>query len=227
MAVTLSLEGSQEQVCLIVVIDIKEPASVDLIGPGVPVGQGDFYPEVHTDFPQFSWASNADRFILTVCEVMPYNASPEDVMQNEPRAQLTLERGKDFFGSPSFLYPSTGVFPLEEGKTYYWQIQTVVSSPSGDIFLPGEIFVFKMAKMDAAMKQILSASIMEAFIAILKGTEYEYVLEPDGPIAGYMPSGVLKIKGKDATIYDLNALLPDFLAKIKKVKGVTIEKIGE
>jgi hypothetical protein len=123
------------------ILIISNPITLDLISPGQLAGQADC-PVSFSNLPQFSWNSDVDRFLLTICEKLPSNTSPEDVMQNPPRLQRMLTRGQDFFGTPSFLYPSSGL-PLQPGRVYYWQVTALTTSTSGEVRLPGEIWCFK------------------------------------------------------------------------------------
>ncbi len=207
-------------------LSITNPTRIDLVGPGHLATSGDC-PQVFTNQPQFQWQSNANKFILTVCEELPTNSSPEDVMQNEPRAQLTLQRGRDFFGSPSLVYPAVfpgaRVWPLEGGKTYYWQVKAVIQSPSEEILLPSEIWCFRVAKLDDIGRQIMHKSVMIALKNILAGTPFSDVLDPNGPLKGFTITGVIYLNGRRINVSNINALISKFTSGNAKIINISIE----
>lgn len=205
------------------VIDVTNPTTIDLIGPGMLVNNSSPCQDIFTTFPLFSWTSNADKFVLRICQVLDENASPEDVMQNEPRALLTLKRDEDFFGSPSIVYPSTGVWPLVEGQTYYWQVQAVAASPSGEVLLPSEIWCFRVARLDDATRRLMSSSILNALRTLLAGTPYENILNENGPLGGFSPTGTIRLNGRTLDLFELNALIPQAAAGTIKIQEVKIE----
>ena len=202
--------------------DISNPTTIDLFGPGLLVNK-DFCPDVFSSFPQFSWNSNAVKFILTVCQVEDENVSPEDVMQNEPRARITIERGIDFFSTPSIVYPSVGVLPLLEGRTYYWQVQAVVESPGGEVFLPSEIWCFRVARLDDATRRLMSSGILNVLRTLLAGTPYENILDEGGPLDGFGPTGKIKFNGRDVDMFDLIELIRSASTGNVVISNVTVE----
>lgn len=207
---------------IVEIIDISNPTTLDLFGPGGPVSR-DFCQDVFTTFPQFSWNSNADKFILTVCQVTPENASPEDVMQNEPRARLTIQRDVDFFGTPSVVYPASGVWPLQEGQTYYWQVQAIVEAPGADVVIPSEIWCFRIPRLDAAARQVMGASTLNLLRALLSGTPFEYLIAEDGPLHGYIPTGTMRFNNRQIGIFDLIELIKSANAGQLKIVNSKVE----
>jgi hypothetical protein len=182
-------------------LTIFNPTSLDLISPGAPVGNSECVQQFGL-LPQFKWNSNADRFLITVCEVLPTNSSPEDVMQNEPRLQRILQRGTDFWGSPSFIYPS-GSLPLQFGKTYYWQVQALIASPSGEVRLPSEIWCFQINSINnpggsMAIQQLLN---------LLGSSDLEALFAEGGPLYGYNPTGAVSLNGRRIELSELLNIL--------------------
>lgn len=218
----IKIDSNESPPQIVEIIDVDYPITTDLIGPGLPV-DNDFCPDIFTTFPLFSWISNADEFILTVCQVENENQSQEEVMQNEPHARLRIQKGTDFLGTPSIIYPSVGVRPLMEGKTYYWQVQTVISSPSGEVLLISEIRCFRVAKLDDIMRRLMSSGIIEVLRTLFAGTPFSDLLSEGGPLEGYSPTGTIKFNGRDIDMFDLISLLKQAAAGEIKITGVTIE----
>lgn len=203
-------------------IVIANATSVDLIVPGIPVDGGDL-PTIYTQFPRFSWSSTANRFEVTVCEVLQTNNSPEDVMQNEPRFRKVFTRGRDFNGSPSFIYPSINALPLLAGKSYYWQIKAISSSPSGDILMPSEIWGFSISKLDEFELKFQATNVLNILKVILQGTPHEDFDFEDGALKGFRPTGKISINGRQVDLGELINLSTKVKTENKKVISATIQ----
>ncbi len=201
---------------------ISNPTRVDLLQPGRFADRGQCT-VVYTRQPQFQWIANADRFIFTVCEALPSNTSPEDVMQNRPHARLTLVRGKDFHGAPSIVYPSTGVRPLVEGRTYFWQVIALVETANGYIELPSEIWCFRLARLNDVNRQIVDQSVRNGLRRLLAGSRFARLLDPNGPLKNYQATGVIYLNGRKIEITNLNAFLMNFLTRKPEIVSVSIE----
>jgi len=180
---------------------ISSFTSLDLISPGAPVGNRECVEQFGL-LPQFKWNSNADRFFMTVCEVLPSNSSPEEVMQNQPRLQQFVQRGSDFVGSPSLIYPSGGL-PLQFGKTYYWQVQAIINSPSGEVRLPSEIWCFQISSINNPGG---SASIQQ-LLNLLGSSDLAALFGEGGPLHGFKPTGVASMNSRRMELAELLNLL--------------------
>ena len=191
---------------------ISNPITLDLISPGQLAG-GAECPLVFSNLPQFTWNSDADRFLFTLCEKLPTNSSPEDVMQNPPRLQRTLRRGQDFFGTPSFLYPSSGL-QLQPGHIYYWQITILTSSTSGEVRLPGEIWCFQLQSQMGGDRALMLQELL-SLLASLGLDDAADLFAPGGPLEGHLPTGRVTINGQIVDLQELFAMLRGGSAKIK------------
>lgn len=193
-------------------LTISNPTTLDLISPGAAVGGSECYAQFGL-LPQFKWNSNADRFLITVCEVLPSNSSPEDVMQNEPRLQRYVQRGVDFVGSPSYIYPSGGL-PLQFGKTYYWQVQAVIGSPSGEVRLPSEIWCFQISSIDNPSSNLF----LQQLFSLLGSSDLEALFSNGGPLQGFSPTGGASMNGRRLELAELLNLL-----RRQPVKAVSVQ----
>jgi len=207
-------------------LTIFNPTTLDLISPGAPVGNNQCVAQFGL-LPQFKWSSNADRFLLTVCEVLPGNSSPEEVMQNEPRAQRFIcreerrleyqQRGlrcdDSFLGSPSFIYPPAGL-PLQFGKTYYWQVQAIIDAPSGETRLPSEIWCFQISSLNNPGNNMLLQQLLNA----LNSGDLNALFEESGPLQGFTPTGVVTMNGRRLELVELLNLL-----RTQPIKPVAVQ----
>jgi hypothetical protein len=194
-------------------LTISNPTTLDLISPGAPVGSGECAAQFGL-LPQFKWSSNADRFLLTVCEVLPGNSSPEDVMQNQPRLQRIVQRGIDFAGSPSFMYPPAEQLPLQFGKTYYWQIQAIINSPSGETRLPGEIWCFQINSISNPG----SSMLLQQLLNLLGSGDLTTLFDDGGPLHGFTPTGAVSMNGRRMELVELLNLL-----RTQPIKPVAVQ----
>ena len=107
--------------------------------------------QVFTTLPMFRWDSNLAKFRLRIAEKLPElhkNASPEEIMNDRVRFDRTFQLNRDLsagsaaglevIASTAYQYPATGAWPLERGKTYYWQITGLGPSSGGEIEMPGK-----------------------------------------------------------------------------------------
>lgn len=182
-------------------IEISNPITLDLISPGAPVGGSECLVQFGP-LPQFKWDSSADQFLITVCEALPTNSSPEEVMQNEPRLQRLVRRNLEFFGSPSFMYP-TGGLPLEFGKTYYWQVQAVIGSASGEVRLPSEIWCFQISALGNPGGDLL----LQQLFSLLNSNDFAALFRDGGPLQGFRPTGEVMLNGRRMDLSQLLAFL--------------------
>lgn len=182
-------------------IVVSNPMTLDLISPGAPVGGSECFAQFGL-LPQFKWDSNADRFLITVCEALPTNSSPEDVIQNEPRLQRLVQRGSDFFGSPSFLYHPGGL-PLEYGKTYYWQVQATIDAPSGEVRLPSEIWCFQISAIGDPGTEIM----LQQLLSLLNSGDFEALFREGGPLHGFRLTGAAALNGRRMNLTELITFL--------------------
>lgn len=190
-------------------LDITNPTVIELFSPGAPVGSSEL-PQLYTQQPQFVWNSNAESFTIKICEKMPSNSSPEGVMQNVPRYKGEVK-------GTSFLYPASGAYPLEEGKTYYWQVSSNVQTSNGPHKLQSEIWGFKIAKQEAPEKQLLQNQMQ----ILSENPVFQDLFQDGGQLEGCHPTGVAFLNGQPISLEDIQL----FLRKIQsgQIKVIRIE----
>ncbi len=191
-------------------LDITNPTVVDLVSPGVSVGSASL-PTVYTRQPQFVWNSNASTFVLTVCEKLPSDSSPEEVMENVPRYKGVVHGN-------AFLYPASGAYPLESGKTYYWQLEALVQTSRGSQKLKSEIWGFKIARSEAPDRQFAEEQVR----LFLQSEQLRNLLNA-GALQGYKPTGVVFVNGRPVSMEDVQMILQKIESGQFKVLSVEIQ----
>ncbi|MBN1996971.1 hypothetical protein JW935_05420 [candidate division KSB1 bacterium] len=199
-------------------IDVTNPSNLDLLGPGGPAEEATRI-QIFTTNPMFRWESNMDRFRLIVAEKLEGvhdDASPEQIIQDQVRFEqeflitekgdIPTETGVTLLPTTSFLYPAAGVWPLEYGKTYYWQIIGILESSGAPIELPSEIWAFQIHDpMDGRFSPAQLHLLRQLELAL--GENFQEMLKPGGPLAGFSPTGVFSINGRSITMEELLQIL--------------------
>lgn len=187
-------------------LSISNPPTVlDLLSPGQPAEDINLM-EIYTTLPFFLWHSNASKFRITICEKLPTNSSPADVMNNEPRMQATVDI------LTFFPYPSSGVRPLQPGKTYYWQIVAITESSDGPVELESEIWGFKISNLTGGVFSMEHQQIMAYLTSFFGGKGIADLFEPGGELDGFTFTGTMFNNGAPMTYEDLNALIEQIIS---------------
>lgn len=197
-------------------ITITSSTTLDLISPGQPAEAGQFM-EIYTPLPFFQWHSTARKFRITVCEKLAINSSPPDVMNNEPRLQRIVEN------LSFFQYPPAGAWPLEEGKTYYWQIVALIPSSSGDVELESEIWGFKIANISNGMLSIYHQQLLNLLYSLLSDADMRTLFENGGALEGFTFTGVMLNNDRTITMEDLLAIIEQAVSDQISIDGFFVE----
>ena len=198
---------------------VRNRTTLDLISPGARQNCSSLF----TNLPQFKWTSEADEFQLTVCEELPTNSGPDDIMRNPPRLNVRVKRMEDFFDAPTFQYPPNAL-PLQEGKTYYWQViavikHNVLSTTPEEIELQSPIWCFQVKALGDQSNSILFQQLL-ALLRSLGLNGFEELFRPGGPLEGYQPTGTAIINGQQV---NWAALLAEFGSGNKQVRSFIVE----
>lgn len=195
--------------------NITNSGSIDLISPGYPVDEGDIR-HIYTTLPFFRWESDAQNFTIRICEKLETNASPEDVMNNEPRLEMDVQN--------SFLqYPATGAYLLEEGKTYYWQVWALVNTSSGLVDIASEIWGFKILNLTSGSNVFEQSHIMNVLRTILGDEVVDELFKDGGELCNHSFSGIVLHNGEVITIDKLLEISKEFSSGKYNVKSFFIE----
>jgi hypothetical protein len=201
------------------IINICISTTLDLISPGQPAESGELM-EIYTTLPFFLWHSAATEFRITVCEKLAINTSPQDVMNNEPRLQTTITVLPN---QTFFQYPASGVWPLEQGKTYYWQIVAITESSSGPVELESEIWGFKIANISGGMLSIYHQQLLNLLLLFLNDGDVRSLFENGGELENFLFTGVMLNNDRAMTMADLLAIIEQVLSGEIIVDGFAVE----
>lgn len=108
-----------------------------------------------TVLPTFSWTAEKPTARLKVYEKLPQHQSPQDAVSGLPHLDTEVT------GS-TFVYPLTGR-KLEPGKSYYWFIESIVSTNRGDQTKQSEIRMFRIQSTDASVVLRMLARLLSTY----------------------------------------------------------------
>ncbi len=213
-------------------IDVRNTKTLDLIAPGANVEDREIS-QIFSTLPLFTWESNMDRFELTIAEKLdgvPENVDPEQVLQGRVIFKKILQIGSGaavpvdgaiVIPTTTFQYPISADFPLQRGKTYYWQLKGIVKSPSETLYFPSEIWGFKIQQMEGVLLTPDQQQIYDILSTML-GEDFNLLFEAGGDLDGFDPTGYLTVNGVKISISDLRALLTKFHSGEIQITGSEI-----
>jgi hypothetical protein len=163
-------------------------------------------------FPFFQWYFDGPRSRISIFEQLPGQSSPQEAADGVPHATAEVTTN-------SYLYPSSGVRPLESGKTYVWFVEGLVGvsgNPDGSFRSPYRSFTVSGGSGNAAMQSLLD--------------ELERVLGPKHRALfdrirseALSPTGKLRVDGATITTTGLVKLIDRFRSDPAAVINVDIE----
>ena len=218
-----------------ITVDVTNPSTLDLISPGANA-EDEHPPRIYTSLPYFRWESNMDAFQLVIAEKLVGvhdGMSPEEVMQDrivfdrkfkvDPSAAPGSTLPGDYVAIPLTAYQYTsGDYPLQRGRTYYWQVKGIIESPSGPIELPSEIWAFRLARLDDQMMSPEQQQILNNLGQLL-GSQFDDFMQSGGELEGFTPTGVIMLNGQPVSSERIMGLIRAILSGRYEVVEVTIE----
>ncbi len=231
------------------VVSVANPSTLDLVAPG---GMLEDNFEIYSLYPLFQWESidfmwtglNCPEcgYSIRVSEYDPMLHSAIDEALND-QSNLPYPDDGLFFqldGDPvaggadlytaenSFLFPFTDAKPLEEGKTYVWQVHKTFPTTSGSETVESGIFVFTLPAMGGEEEsgETTQSGGSNVYLQIL-----EQMIDADtfnqffsGELEGYLPTGVVTLNETQQLTQDqLSAIAGQLLAGQITIKSIGIE----
>lgn len=208
-------------------LTITNPTTVELFFPGRSVAETDIT-EIATTFPYFQWQSDvnplAASYNIFVYEKFPEDETVQDVLSHPAMLQIAGYQ-VNFFQYPTETNPSllsgSAIGPirlLENGKIYYWLIESSVPTGTGDFTIQSDVFRFKVADLAEAAN---SASQILALLEQILGPNYWPVLrqlQDDG----FEPNGKIFWEKNEIDITELLIILGKITRGEAQVEGVEV-----
>jgi hypothetical protein len=182
-------------------ISISNPSTLELSDPeGV----------INSQYPQFTWQSDMKDFTIVIYEWLPEHSSAQDVVNSTPR--LEKHTGNQTF----FTYPSSGVRPLEFGKTYVWLVKAKITTSGNPVYVTSSIKTFQLSDPSS---QTVNQELVDALRNMLGGS-FDAIMNQ---LQGFKPNDKIKLNGKTITVRELKELAEKILNGDIKVTEVTVQ----
>ena len=205
------------------IIEITNPTTLDLVGPGGFLADGI---EIFTLLPIFQWESQGCEYAIRVSEYDPEVHTSVEEALNEVSNLPFPDDGSYYAGddgdgleSTTLQYPLSGAKQLEYGKTYVWSVKKTCITTAGEEERNSDIFVFKIANItgegDDSGGGVTSGVITDPVLAALQsilGDAFESLFAFDGELAGYTTVAGVILNGETASADAVSELAEKMLS---------------
>lgn len=206
---------------------ITNPTTLELFFPGRSVSETTIE-EIATTFPYFQWQSDVNPldadYNIYVYEKYPEDETVQDVLSHPPMLNIVRYQ-PNFFQYPLESSPTllsgTAVGPvrlLENGKIYYWYIESVIPTGTGDYVIQSDVFRFKITDLTE------TANYAPQILALLEqilGPNYWPVLQQLRD-DGFEPNGKIFLEKNEIDINELLIILGKLTRGEAEVKNVEV-----
>lgn len=208
-------------------LTITNPTNLELFFPGRSVSETTIE-EIATTFPYFQWQSDVNPFgadyNIYIYEKYPEDETVQDVLSHPPMLNVVGYQ-LNFFQYPLESSPAllsgTAVGPvrlLENGKTYYWYIESIVPTGTGDYIIQSDVFRFRIADLTETVNY---APQILALLEQILGPNYWPVLQQLRD-DGFEPNGKIFLEKNEIDINELLIILGKLTRGEAEVKDVDV-----
>ena len=162
---------------------LNQAGDLVIISPGTPIADGPA-PDQLIAQPLFQWISSANQFDIHIYEVEDGQTNVQAITQQQP-----VYREFGIVGN-TYLYPLAAE-PLEEGKTYAWQLRSYFNNPNGDGYFDSPLWWFTYDPNGGFDVQIGSIEIVPEYKGVYAGSTYNFkvlVTDINGNLLSVTPS---------------------------------------
>jgi len=209
-------------------IIVESSTGVNLESPGGILADT-LFNMVYTTYPIFNWnkgnCRNCHTFIRVAEFKSGYHSSMEEAIRDE--RVVPFNQSDDWMeleDVSTYQYPISGARPLENGKTYVWQIKTEVPTTSGMEEEVSAIYAFKVANPSQSTKLNTGSVARQQLRQALGDDQYNALFGADGPLVGHNPSGNIYLNNSNINENTLNQILSRLAKKEITVKSVIVKK---
>lgn len=155
---------------------VDDELSLYLQAPGDVAGTG---VTISNPYPEFRWEGQQERTYRVIVVEDREGENPESLIQSAkssspgrmglPGSLLEYEMLDILVEGTSFQFPSSGVQPLRDSNTYYWQVFTMLSTTSGEEERASEIWSFTLGSgFDAQVDAVeIDGELRDILIALI------------------------------------------------------------
>lgn len=227
------------------VVSVGNPSNLDLVAPG---GRLDDQLEIYTMYPWFQWessdfmwtGSNCPQcgYFIRISEYNPAIHSSVDEALNDLSnlpypdnhqfyrldAQIVAAAANLYTAETSFQYPFSDAKPLEDGKTYVWQVKKVYPTTSGSEMVESDIFAFSIPEMGGEGGTTTGGINiwLQMLEQMLDSDTYNQLFS--GELTGYTPTGIVTLNETQQLTQDqLSAIIGQLLAGQIAIQSIAVE----
>jgi len=203
--VTVTEVGSNSGTSEEFMLKLSNPTTVQLLSPA----NGE---ESQNEFPLFQWFYDGPRSRISIYEQLPGQSSSEEIASGVPQLTATLETN-------SYQYPTSGVRPLQPGKTYAWFVEGLTDVSGGsEVPIKSEIRSFRVPLPGGATSNLGFLEELEKAL----GPRHRGVFDAIRA-QGLFPDGGITRNGSTISQSDLLQLINLFRSDPDAVSSVELE----
>ena len=204
---------------------VEDDESIFSLSPGDVAGSDMI---ISNPFPEFRWEGRPDQTYRLIVvnkvegegpETLIESALSTDAARSNMSANLLQFENLDITTQgTSFQFPSTGVQPLRNGETYYWQVFSVLQTSRGEDIRSSEIWEFTLSDQSGGRNEIAREVIEvdgEIFLLLsaILGEEKALELQENGYQLSSLELDDTEFRGELA-----NEKLEELLEKLREGK---------
>ena len=185
---------------------VRTPSALSLESPGSSALADSSENEIFTTYPVFNWSSQACtgcEYYLRVAEFKSsFHSTLDEAIEDETTYPFNQSEGWKLVegGVSTFQYPASGVYPLEMGRLYVWQVKVSRPTTSGNEDIISEIYLFKIAVLGRRAESFGETQELGPLLQSLKQAlgdgQFTALFGSNGDLEGYNPTGRFTLNGE-------------------------------
>ena len=185
---------------------VRTPSALSLESPGSSALADSSENEIFTNYPVFNWSSQACtgcEYYLRVAEFKSsYHSTLGEAIEDETTYPFNQSEGWKLVegGVSTFQYPASGVYPLEMGRLYVWQVKESRPTTSGNEDIFSEVYLFKISVLGREAESFGETQELGPLLQSLKQAlgdgQFTALFGSNGDLEGYNPTGRFTLNGE-------------------------------
>ena len=185
---------------------VRTASALSLESPGSSALADSSENEIFTTYPVFNWSSQACTgcdYYLRIAEFKSsFHSTLDEAIEDETTYPFNQSEGWKLVegGVSTFQYPASGVYPLEMGRLYVWQVKVSRPTTSGNEDIISEIYLFKIAVLGTRAESFGETQELGPLLQSLKQAlgegQFTALFGSNGDLEGYNPAGRFTLNGE-------------------------------
>ena len=185
---------------------VRTPSALSLESPGSSALADSSENKIFTTYPVFNWSSQACTgcdYYLRVAEFKSsFHSTLDEAIEDETTYPFNQSEGWKLVegGVSTFQYPASGVYPLEMGRLYVWQVKVSRPTTSGNEDIISEIYLFKIAVIgedqESLGRESDSSPFLQSLRQVLGDGQFNTLFGSNGDLEGYNLTGRFTLNGE-------------------------------